>query len=152
MKKATLWVLIKDGKIFLWEKKRWFAKWILNGVGWKQEDDETIRDCMIREAKEEIGIQIKDIEELWVLHSNFTDNTSWNQDVHIFMIKDFDWDIIESEEIKPFWFDLKDIPYDKMWKDDSIWLPRVLIWETDIEYNFYFNTDNSELLKYEKIK
>jgi len=152
MRQTTLWILIKDGKIFLWEKKRWFAKWVLNGVGWKQEDGETIRDCMIREAKEEIGIQIKDMEELWVLHFYFTDNTSWNQDVHIFMIKDFDWDIIESEEIKPFWFDLKNIPYDKMWKDDIYWLPRVLTWEIDIEYNFYFNTDNGKLLKSEKIK
>jgi hypothetical protein len=28
--------------------------------------------------------------------------------------------------MKPEWFDIEKIPYDKMWDDDIIWLPRVL--------------------------
>jgi len=32
----------------------------------------------------------------------------------------------ESEEIKPFWFDLENIPYKKMWEFDKHWLPRIL--------------------------
>ena len=31
-----------------------FAKWVLNWVGGKQEWNESIEECMIREAKEEI--------------------------------------------------------------------------------------------------
>ncbi len=28
--------------------------------------------------------------------------------------------------MKPQWFKFKDIPYEKMWPDDEIWLPKVL--------------------------
>jgi hypothetical protein len=28
--------------------------------------------------------------------------------------------------MKPYWFLLNEIPYDKMWEDDKIWLKEVL--------------------------
>merc|ERR1712079_998463 len=28
-----------------------------------------------------------------------------------------------TEEMKPKWFNIEDIPYDKMWKDDIYWMP-----------------------------
>ncbi|MDP3380523.1 MAG: hypothetical protein Q8S84_03130 [bacterium] len=63
-------------------------------------------------------------------------------DVHIFFINDYSLEIIETDEIKPMWFDIDNIPYDKMWADDIYWLPRVLAGEKNIEYNFYFDKDN----------
>jgi len=32
----------------------------------------------------------------------------------------------ETEEMKPEWFSIDEIPYDKMWDDDSYWMPRIL--------------------------
>jgi len=153
MLQTTLWIMIKDWKIFLWEKKRGFAKWVLNWVGWKQDKWESIEECMIREAKEEIWIDINknDLEYLWILHFYF-DKKEMDQDVHLFNIIKYSWNIIESEEIKPYWFDLDSIPYDKMWEDDKVWLPRVLKWEKNIEYNFYFDKDNWKMIKSELIK
>lgn len=55
---TTLWVLIENDKIFLWEKKKWFAKWVLNWIWWKIDNGESIEDCMKREAQEEIWIKI----------------------------------------------------------------------------------------------
>ena len=154
MIQTTLGLMIKNNKIFLWEKKRGFAKWVLNWVWWKSEGIETIEECMIREAKEEIWIDInkKDLIYLWVLHFWFDKDPSWDQDVHIYMIKKYSWDIIETEEIKPYWFDLDKIPYNKMWEDDIFWLPRVLNWEKDIEYNFWFDKDNWKMSKHKMIK
>ncbi len=152
MQQATLAIMIKDNKIFLWEKKRGFAKWVLNWVGGKQEWNETIEQCMIREAKEEIWIDILKQEKVWVLKFFFEDNLDWNQSVYIFNVLKYSWEVIESEEIKPFWFDLDKIPYDKMWADDIYWLPRILAWEKDIEYNFWFDNDNWKLLKWKKVK
>lgn len=154
MKQTTLWIIIKDGKIFLWEKKRWFAKWVLNGIWGKSEENESIEDCMIREAYEEIWITIDKInlEFIWILHFEFSDFPDWNQDVNVFIINNYSWKIIETEEIKPFWFDLDNIPYDKMWADDIYWLPRVLNWEKWIEYKFWFDKDNWKIIKQEKIK
>jgi len=153
MKQSTLAIMIKDNKIFLWEKKRGFAKGVLNWVGGKQEWSETIEGCMIREAKEEIWIDILSQEKIWVLNFYFPEEKKdWNQAVHLFLVDSWQWEIIESDEIRPFWFPLDKIPYDKMWEDDIYWLPRVLIWEKDIEYNFWFDKDNWKILKYEKIK
>jgi len=153
MQQTTLAIMIKDWKIFLWEKKRGFAKWVFNWVGGKVEWSETIEQCMIREAKEEIWIDILNQKKIWVLNFYFSEEKNdWNQSVHLFLINDFSWEITESDEIKPFWFELDKIPYDKMWEDDIYWLPRVLAWEKDIEYNFWFDENNSKILKYEKIK
>jgi len=150
MKKTTLWFVIKNGKIMLAMKKRWFGAGLYNGVGWKLEKWETIEQWMIREANEEIWINIKELEKIWVLHFYFDENKDWNQSVHTFFIKSFTWKIEESEEMKPYWFDLDKIPYDKMWEDDKIWLPEVLNWERNIEYKFFFD-ENWKLRKWEKI-
>ncbi len=153
MQQTTLAIMIKDWKIFLWEKKRGFAKGVLNWVWGKQEWCETMEKCMIREAKEEIWIDILSQEKIWVLHFYFPEEKSdWNQSVHLFLVNSWKWKIVETDEIKPFWFDINKIPYDKMWEDDKYWLPRVLAWEKDIEYNFYFDWDNWKIIKYEKIK
>lgn len=154
MKQTTLWIILKDTKIFLWEKKRWFAKWVLNWIWGKKEENEDIKDCIIREAYEEIWIKIEknNLEFIWILHFKFSDFPDWNQDVNVFMINDYSWEIIETEEIKPYWFDINNIPYDKMWADDIYWLPRVLAWERDIEYKFWFDKDNWKIIKQEKIK
>lgn len=153
MIQATLWIMIKDDKIFLWEKKRWFGKWVYNGIWWKQEADETIDKCMIREANEEIWINIdeKDLEKVSLLHFYFDANPEWNMDVHIYLIKKFVWEIIETDEIKPQWFDIDKIPYDNMWEDDTYWLPRVLNWERNLEYNFYFDKENGKIRHHEYI-
>ena len=154
MKKTTLWIMIEKGKIFLWEKKRGFAKWVLNWVWGKLEWSESIEECMIREAKEEIGIDIKleDMDCIWILHFYFENNKGWNQSVYLYRIHKYSWKIIESDEIKPLWFDLDNLPYDKMWKDDIYWLPRILNWEQYVEYKFWFDKDNWELIKHELIK
>ena len=42
---------------------------------------------MIREAKEEIGIDIKELEKIGIMYFRFQDNPSWDQDVNVFLIK-----------------------------------------------------------------
>ncbi|MDP2090992.1 MAG: 8-oxo-dGTP diphosphatase [Candidatus Gracilibacteria bacterium] len=151
MIQATLGIMIKDGKIFLGEKKRGFGKGVLNGIGGKQEGNESTEECMIREANEEIGINISDIHQVALLHFYFDEKPEWNMDVHIFFINDYSLEIIETDEIKPMWFDIDNIPYDKMWADDIYWLPRVLAGEKNIEYNFYFDKDNGKMRDFQKI-
>ena len=56
--RTTLCLLIKDNKILLPIKKRGFGKGKNNGVGGKLEDGETELEAMIRETKEEIGVDV----------------------------------------------------------------------------------------------
>ena len=148
MIQTTLWVILKDGKIFLWEKMRGFAKWVLNWIWWKQEWNETLEKCMIREAKEEIWIDILKQEKVWKMIFIFEKKPEFNLVVHVYNILDFDWEPVETEEIRPFWFDLKNIPYDKMWEFDKTWLPRILNWEKDIEYKVWYDKDTWKVLRF----
>jgi len=50
----------------------------------------------------------------------------WDQDVHVYLIKDWKGDPIESEEMFPKWFKINEIPFDQMWDDDKFWLPQIL--------------------------
>ncbi len=152
MKQCTL-VLIFNNKsqILLCMKKRDFWVWKYNGAWWKVKQDETIIDAAKRELEEETWIKIKDdkLEKRWLLHFEWIKNPDWNQDVHLFTVKDFNWNFIETEEMKPEWFNIKNIPYDKMWEDDKIWLPEILKWK-NIEYIFSFGED-WKILKFKKI-
>jgi len=109
---------------------------------------------MIREAKEEIWVDIekKDLEKKALLHFYFENKPEWNMDVFIFNIIQYEWEVVETEEIKPLWFSLDNIPFDRMWASDTIWLTRILRAETDLEYNFYFDKDNWKMINYDLIK
>jgi len=131
---TTLLFLIKKSKgeitdICLAMKKRGFGinKW--NGVGGKvQEDKETIEEAAKRETMEEIGVDIStdDLEKVAELSFYFPHNFEWDQLVHVYFVENWEGEPKESEEMKPQWFSLKDIPFKDMWSDDIFWLPEVL--------------------------
>ncbi|PIU47045.1 DNA mismatch repair protein MutT, partial [bacterium (Candidatus Gribaldobacteria) CG07_land_8_20_14_0_80_33_18] len=91
MKQATLCLLIKENskEILLAMKKRGFGAGKWNGVGGKfdPEKDKNVLEAAIREAKEEIGVLIKDLEKVAVLDFYFPEvpeDFNWNQTVHVF--------------------------------------------------------------------
>ena len=150
MKKAVLGIIMRDWKLLLAMKKRGFGVGKYNWPWWKIEKWETSEQAMIREAKEEIWIDILKQRRLWKLYFYFEWKSDWDFEVDLFLIEDFRWVPIETEEMKPEWFDIDKIPYDKMWEDDKIWLPKVLNWEGWIEYKFYFWEDG-KIKSFEKI-
>lgn len=151
MRQTTLWMIVVWEKILLCMKKRGFGKWLWNGAWGKCEPGESIEDGMVRELEEETGLktQKENLKHMWVLHFYFDQNADWNQDVHVFQIVWYEWIPVETEEMKPEWFDIADIPYQEMWEDDIIWLPRMLSWEK-IEYDFSF-WDDGKIKDYKKI-
>ena len=152
MKKATLWIILKKWRILLAMKKRWFWQWKYNWPGWKINNWETSEEAMIREAKEEFWIQILKQKKIWKLIFYFSWKSNWDFEVDLFLINDFIQNPVETDEMKPKRFDINKIPYENMWEDDRIWLPRVLNWEINIEYKFYFSWENWKLTGVEKIK
>ena len=137
-------------------KKRGFGMGKWNGVGGKVKEDEKIIDAAIRETKEEIGVDIgkslpagRQAEKVGILHFMFPYKSDWNQDVHLFLAKDWAGTPKESEEMAPKWFKFDEIPYGQMWDDDKFWLPRVLKGEK-IEADFIFK--EGEKIERHKIK
>jgi len=137
MNQATLCLLIKKDKILLALKKRGFGVGKWNGVGGKVEKGEKIVDAAVREAKEEIGVNIINPEKVGIMHFRFPYKSVWDQDVHLFLVKEWQGEPKESDEMAPKWFKFNEIPYNQMWDDDKFWLPHILKGEK-IEANFVF--------------
>lgn len=136
MRQVSLCLLLKenqnDKNILLAMKKRGFGVGKWNGVGGKinlEKGDKNVFDSAVRETKEEIGVKIKNSEKVAVIDFHFPEvpkEKDFDQQVHVFLIKDWEGEPIESEEMAPRWFNIAEIPFDKMWDDDRHWLPHVL--------------------------
>jgi mutator protein MutT len=132
LRNATLLFLVKKPQgeithICLAMKKRGFGINRWNGVGGKVDDqNETIEDAVRREAEEEIGIAVKELEKMAELSFYFPHNPSWDQLVHVYLAESWDGEPTESEEMNPEWFSISEIPFNDMWPDDIFWLPEVL--------------------------
>lgn len=139
-KQMTLCLLYDDEKILLGMKKRGFGEGRWNGFGGKVHDNEEIIDAALRELKEEVGVSPKDLAYRGKILFEFQE-TGKQLEVHIFSAKDYSGTPQESEEMKPQFFKLQDIPYDTMWDDDKYWLPIVLEGK-NIDGYFLFDKDD----------
>jgi len=83
-----------------------------------------------------------------ILNFLFDDNPKWNNKCHVFLYEnEFQGSLRETEEMKPKWFDVNNIPYEKMWKDDEYWLPRVVLKNERVHYLVRFNKDEMTEMK-----
>ena len=136
MRQVSLCILLKGNKdnreILLAMKKRGFGEGRWNGCGGKidtERGDKDVLDSATREAEEEIGVKIKNPEKVAVIDFHFPEvpkEKDFDQQVHVFVVKDWEGEPTESEEMAPKWFGVEEIPFDKMWDDDKHWLPHIL--------------------------
>ncbi len=133
LRDATIVFLIKRSgsnisEICLAMKKRGFGVNRWNGVGGKVESHkgETIEQGAKREAYEEIGVIVDQLDKVAELAFYFPHNPDWHQLVHVYLSESWEGEPKESEEMKPEWFSVEKIPFENMWPDDIYWLPEVL--------------------------
>jgi len=122
---TTLCTIQKDGQLLLGMKKRGFGAGKWNGFGGKVKDGESIEEALIRETKEEAGIEIKEIKKVGVIDFYFK-KAGEIIEVNLFYCSEFSGEPEETEEMRPQWFALDKIPYDSMWPDDKFWMPLLL--------------------------
>jgi len=60
--------------------------------------------------------------------------------VHVFSATDFEGTPTETPEAIPIWVDDDRVPYEEMWEDDRIWLPRLIAGEP-FAGRFIFDAD-----------
>jgi len=133
MRKATLCFLVrkadKGPEVLLAMKKRGFGRGKWNGIGGKVRVGETVEDAARREITEEIGVEVAGLQKVALLTFYFIRpkcDPNWNQEVHVFLATSWGGEPEESVEMEPRWYAYRDVPYEQMWADDRIWLPRVL--------------------------
>ncbi len=149
MKQATLGFLVKRNSknkitdVCLAMKKRGLGvdKWNGSGGKFKKSEDGSISNCLIRELKEEINVEVIKHKKIGTLKFLFDASIDYSMNVHIYLVENWKNEPSESEEMKPKWFKVENIPYEDMWEDDKYWLHHILN-DKEILGTITFNKDN----------
>lgn len=145
-KLLTLCLLCENSHVLLGMKKRGFGEGRWNGFGGKVEIDETIEEGAHREFLEEAGITVGPLNAQGILEFEFEGNPEILE-VHVFKATQYTGQPVETEEMKPQWFEISKIPFDKMWPDDVFWFP-IFFEGKKFTGKFYFNA-NEELISHD---
>lgn len=142
MKNTTLCFCITDDAILLAMKKRGFGAGKWNGYGGKVQADEAIVSAASRELTEESGLSVEttDLLPAALVHFSFADTPVFI--CSVYLCRKWQGEPEETEEMKPQWFPLTDLPYTDMWAADALWIPLILKGET-IEAHVNFNADGT---------
>lgn len=133
----TLCLVHQHPRILLGMKKRGFGEGRWNGFGGKVEAGESIKAAAHRELKEECGIEADVLERAGVLEFAWEGKPE-KLEVHVFRVTSFAGEPAETEEMRPQWFYMDEIPFGQMWSDDIHWFPYFLSGRS-FEGRFVFN-------------
>lgn len=142
MKKIlTLCVVHDYPRILLGMKKRGFGEGKWNGFGGKVNHDETVEQAAKRELFEESGLEAGELEKRGVLTFVWRDKLE-QLEVHVFDAKNVKGVPVESDEMRPEWFHVDNLPFHAMWPDDKHWMPLFLAGKK-FSGEFLFDKDNT---------
>lgn len=149
-KDRTLVFLLAPDRICLAMKKRGFGAGKLNGYGGKLEPGESVAQAAIRELREESEVEAReeDLESVSRFDFSFEGSPELELTVHGFILRAWEGEPAETEEMAPEWFTHDAIPFDRMWVDDRYWLSRILAGER-LQGFFRLSNDGTEVLESE---
>jgi 8-oxo-dGTP diphosphatase len=131
----------ETGEVLLIHKKRGLGRGKINAPGGRIESGESDFEAAVRETREEVCIIPENVKKVGELNFYFTDGYSLKG--FVFTSQKYSGKIKETEEAKPFWCNLNEIPYEDMWADDKFWLPLML---SGKKFSGYFVFDNDKML------
>lgn len=114
----------KKNKVLLIHKKTGLGAGLINAPGGRIEPGETPMEAAVRETDEEVGLKVTDLQPVGNLYFQFTNGHSIRG--YVFQTGNWSGTPVSTPEADPFWCSEKQIPYEKMWTDDSWWLPHLL--------------------------
>lgn len=136
--RATLLFVMRNGKMLLIHKKKGLGAGKINGPGGRIEPGESPQMAAVREVQEELLVTPIGVRKAGELMFHFTDGFSIHG--YVFTAQDCDGEPQETNEATPLWVSVSDIPYDRMWADDRLWIPWMLRGEKFIG-RFIFHDD-----------
>ncbi|NCC66136.1 MAG: NUDIX domain-containing protein [Spirochaetia bacterium] len=116
--------LFDGDKVLLIDKKTGLGKGLVNAPGGHIEETETALEAAKREFKEETSLIVDDLRLRGKLNFQFRDGLA--ERAYVYFAYAHTGEMSETEEARPFWCPISEIPYDKMWEDDLYWLPLTL--------------------------
>jgi len=142
--RATLLFIRRGDELLMIHKKRGLGAGKFNAPGGRLEPGETPLQAAIRETIEELRIEPVGVKPRGELRFQFTDGLSIHG--YVFTAADYRGEPTETDEARPVWFHVREIPYDNMWADDRVWLPALLAGHC-FEGRFIF--DGERMLEHE---
>ncbi|HOS65982.1 MAG TPA: 8-oxo-dGTP diphosphatase [Candidatus Latescibacteria bacterium] len=136
--RAVLTFIRCDGRLLLIVKKRGLGQGKVNAPGGRLEPGETPEQAAVRETREEVGLTPSGLRSVGHLDFAFMDGYSLS--CCVFTADGYDGTLTETDEAAPFWCAESDIPYDRMWADDRLWIPLMLDGKA-FEGRFVFDGD-----------
>ncbi|CAM9303448.1 unnamed protein product [Chrysoparadoxa australica] len=112
-------------EILLGMKKRGFGVGKWNGFGGKLEAGESVEQAAIRELREESQIKCTQLKKVGLLLFTL-DSYPKIMRMHVFEAVNYEGEPQETDEMRPQWFDERNIPFQEMWADDTYWMPLLL--------------------------
>lgn len=138
----------KDGKYLMLhrtkkEKDINKEKWI--GVGGKVEDKESPEDCVVREVKEETGLDLISYKLRGLITYV---STEWETEyMYLFTSNEFVGDLIECNEGDLEWVDKKELFNLNLWEGDRLFLKELE--NNNSFFTMKFNYDGDNLISHE---
>jgi aminoglycoside phosphotransferase (APT) family kinase protein/8-oxo-dGTP pyrophosphatase MutT (NUDIX family) len=125
--RGTVCYLRRDGQVLLQLKAEGrFGGGLWNAPGGKIEAGESPADATVREMREETGLTVRDLFEHGTLTFFFGETAEPDYTVHIFSTSAFGGALQPNDEGPLEWHPEAALPYERMWPDDTVWLPHLL--------------------------
>ena len=128
---VVAYLLTEDGQVIMGKRKTEHGNGFISGLGGKIGDiegleKETADEALIRELEEEIGITPTQFKSYGLIKFLNPFKPHRNMQTIPYLITQWTGVIKKSTAILPVRFKLSEIPYDLMWKDNKIWVPKIL--------------------------
>jgi 8-oxo-dGTP diphosphatase len=114
-------------EVLLGKKGRGLGKGRIVGPGGKVSPGESERAAAVREVFEEVGLTVSpgDLTHGATLTYPFINRPENSQRSFVFTATVWEGTPRETEELAPSWYRLDAMPWENMWDDAKLWLPRV---------------------------
>jgi len=112
-------------EVCLGMKKRGHGVGLWNGSGGKPEENENTEDAAIREVQEEFGVKVLNLDKRGEIDFVLEKENEIAK-MYAYLVTEWENEPIETEEMKPKWFNISEVPYNEMWESDREWLPKIL--------------------------